>query len=77
MISGGSPATEIQEREGSPDPSRAGERRSGRALRHPPEGCDQPGSCLVGAGAGDVMVNSVHRQAVDRLGSRLWGRSSG
>ena len=32
----------------------------------------KPGSCLAGVfGAGDIMVNSVHRQAVDRLGSRL------
>lgn len=32
----------------------------------------KPGSCLAGIfGAGSVSVNSVHRQAVDRLGSRL------
>ena len=32
----------------------------------------KPGSCLAGVfGAGDVMVNSVHRQAVGRLGTRL------
>ena len=30
------------------------------------------GSCLAGVfGAGEIMVNSVHRQAVDRLGPRL------
>jgi len=32
----------------------------------------KPGSCLAGIfGAGEVTVNSVHRQAVDRLGGRL------
>jgi putative glutamine amidotransferase len=32
----------------------------------------KPGSCLAGVfGAGEVMVNSVHRQAIDRLGPRL------
>jgi putative glutamine amidotransferase len=32
----------------------------------------KPGSCLAGIfGAGSVPVNSVHRQAVDRLGARL------
>ena len=32
----------------------------------------KPGSCLAGVfGAGDIMVNSVHRQAIDRLGSKL------
>jgi putative glutamine amidotransferase len=32
----------------------------------------KPGSCLAGVfGPGEIMVNSVHRQAVDRLGARL------
>jgi putative glutamine amidotransferase len=32
----------------------------------------KPGSCLAGVfGAGDIQVNSVHRQAVDRLGPNL------
>lgn len=32
----------------------------------------KPGTCLAGVfGAGEIKVNSVHRQAVDRLGSRL------
>ncbi len=32
----------------------------------------KPGSCLAGIfGAGAIPVNSVHRQAVDRLGARL------
>lgn len=31
-----------------------------------------PGSCLAGVfGAGDIMVNSVHRQAIDALAPRL------
>jgi putative glutamine amidotransferase len=69
---GGTLAAEIQEREGSLD-------------HRAPESDDQderfairqtvsikPGSCLAGVfGAGDIMVNSVHRQAVERLGSRL------
>jgi putative glutamine amidotransferase len=30
------------------------------------------GSCLAGVfGAGEIMVNSVHRQGIDRLGARL------
>ena len=32
----------------------------------------KPGTCLAGVfGAGDIMVNSVHRQGIDRLGERL------
>lgn len=32
----------------------------------------KPGSCLAGVfGAGEIQVNSVHRQAVDRLGPNL------
>jgi putative glutamine amidotransferase len=32
----------------------------------------KPGSCLAGVlGAGEIMINSVHRQAVGRLGGRL------
>ncbi len=32
----------------------------------------RPGSCLAGVfGAGELRVNSVHRQAIDRLGNRL------
>jgi len=32
----------------------------------------KPGTCLAGVfGAGEIMVNSVHRQAVGRLGGRL------
>lgn len=69
---GGTLATEIQERPGSLDHRapvsddqdlRFGIRQSVTI---------KPGSCLAGVfGAGDIQVNSVHRQAVDRLGSRL------
>ena len=32
----------------------------------------KPGSCLAGVfGAGEMKVNSLHRQAIDRLGSKL------
>lgn len=69
---GGTLATEIQERDGAMD-------------HRAPESDDQdvrfairqtisisPGTCLAGVfGAGDIEVNSVHRQAVDRLGPRL------
>lgn len=69
---GGTLATEIQERPGSLDH---------RALQ-----CDsrdeqfairqimtiKPGSCLAGVlGAGEIKVNSLHRQAVERLGTQL------
>ena len=69
---GGTLATEIQERSGSLD-------------HRAPASTDQderfairqtvriaPGSCLAGVfGAGDIRVNSVHRQGVDRLASGL------
>lgn len=69
---GGSLATEIQEREGAMDHrAPASDRQDDRfAIRHTVS--IKPGSCLAGVfGAGDIHVNSVHRQAVDRLGSRL------
>lgn len=69
---GGTLATEVQDMEGRMDhrapqsdsqDERFAIRQSVRIA---------PGSCLAGVfGAGDVMVNSVHRQAVDRLGPRL------
>lgn len=69
---GGSLATEIQEREGSLDhrapPSDNQDDRF--AIRQTV--AIKPGSCLAGVfGAGEIKVNSVHRQAVDRLGARL------
>jgi putative glutamine amidotransferase len=69
---GGSLATEIQEREGVMDHrapvSDVQDERF--AIRHPVR--IEPGSCLAGVfGADEVMVNSVHRQAIERLGDRL------
>ena len=69
---GGTLATEIQEQEGiwdhrAPVSDNQDERF---AIRQKVE--IKPGSCLAGVfGAGEIMVNSVHRQAVGRLGERL------
>lgn len=69
---GGSLASEIQEREGVMD-HRAPESDNQDvrfAIRQ--KVSIEPGSCLAGVfGAGEIMVNSVHRQAVERLGDRL------
>jgi putative glutamine amidotransferase len=69
---GGTLATEIQEKEGNLD-HRAppGEHHDLRfAIRQ--NVTIRPGTCLAGVfGAGDIRVNSVHRQAIDRLGERL------
>ncbi|TWG99703.1 putative glutamine amidotransferase [Mesorhizobium sp. J18] len=69
---GGTLATEIQEREGMLD-HRAPESPSQDerfAIRQPVS--IKAGSCLADVlGPGEVMVNSVHRQAIDRLGSNL------
>ncbi|HTV68397.1 MAG TPA: gamma-glutamyl-gamma-aminobutyrate hydrolase family protein [Rhizobiaceae bacterium] len=69
---GGTLATEIQERPGSLDhrAPESDDQDERFAIRQPVT--IKPGSCLAGVfGAGDIMVNSVHRQAVDRLGPRL------
>lgn len=69
---GGTLASEIQEMDGrldhrAPESAQQDERF---AIRQTVS--IKPGSCLADLfGAGDIMVNSVHRQAVDRLGSRL------
>lgn len=69
---GGSLATEMQERPGSldhraPDTIVQDERF---AIRQ--KVTIQPGSCLAGVfGAGEIMVNSLHRQGIDRLAPRL------
>lgn len=69
---GGTLATEIQEQEGildhrAPVSDLQDERF---AIRQPV--AIKPGTCLAGVfGAGEIMVNSVHRQAVGRLGERL------
>lgn len=69
---GGTLATEIQERPGSLDHRApvSDDQAERFAIRQTVS--IKPGSCLAGVfGAGDIRVNSVHRQAVDRLGSRL------
>ncbi len=69
---GGTLATEIQEREGSLDHrAPVSENQDERfAIRQTIS--IKPDTCLAGVfGAGEIMVNSVHRQGVDRLGERL------
>ena len=69
---GGTLATEIQEREGSLDHRApvSDDQDERFAIRQSVS--IKPGSCLAGVfGAGEILVNSVHRQAVDRLGARL------
>lgn len=69
---GGTIASEIQEREGvfdhrAPESSSQDERF---AIRHPVT--IKPESCLAGVfGTGEIRVNSVHRQGIDRLGPNL------
>ncbi|MCV0393972.1 MAG: gamma-glutamyl-gamma-aminobutyrate hydrolase family protein [Rhizobiaceae bacterium] len=69
---GGTLATEVQEIEGridhrAPQSDSQDERF---AIRQPVRIAE--GSCLAGVfGAGEIMVNSVHRQAIDRPGGRL------
>lgn len=69
---GGTLATEIQEREGSLDHRApvSDDQNERFAIRQSVS--IKPGSCLAGVfGAGEIMVNSVHRQAIDRLGNWL------
>ncbi|MEP9399556.1 gamma-glutamyl-gamma-aminobutyrate hydrolase family protein [Mesorhizobium sp. KR2-14] len=69
---GGTLAAEIQEREGSLDHRApvSDDQDERFAIRH--KLSIKPGSCLADVfGAGEVMINSVHRQAIDRLGGRL------
>jgi putative glutamine amidotransferase len=69
---GGTLGTEIQERPGSLDHrAPASDNQDERFAIHQTVSI-KPGSCLAGVfGAGDIKVNSVHRQAVDRLGPKL------
>ncbi len=69
---GGTLATEIQEQPGRMDHRAvASDIQAERfAIRHPVH--IKEGSCLAGVlGAGPVAVNSVHRQAIDRLANGL------
>ncbi len=69
---GGTLATEIQEREGSLDHRAPVSNDQDERFAIRQNVSIKPGSCLAGVfGAGDIMVNSVHRQAVDRLGAKL------
>jgi putative glutamine amidotransferase len=69
---GGTLGTEIQERPGSLDHrAPVSDSQDERFAIHQTVSI-KPGSCLAGVfGAGDIKVNSVHRQAVDRLGPKL------
>ncbi|WEX11797.1 gamma-glutamyl-gamma-aminobutyrate hydrolase family protein [Chelativorans sp. AA-79] len=68
---GGTLVREIQEREGALDHRGLGDTQDERfAIRQKVE--IRPETCLAGIlGSGEVMVNSVHRQGIDRLGPDL------
>jgi putative glutamine amidotransferase len=69
---GGTLATEIQERPGSLDHRAPQSDKQDERFAIRQTATIKPGSCLADVfGAGDIAVNSVHRQAVDRLGARL------
>jgi putative glutamine amidotransferase len=69
---GGTLAAEIQEREGSLDHRAPVSDIQDERFAIRQKVAIKPGSCLAGVfGAGDIKVNSVHRQGIDRLGSRL------
>ena len=69
---GGTLATEIHEREGSLDHRAPVSDNQDERFAIRQNVAIKPGSCLAGVfGAGDIMVNSVHRQGIDRLGPML------
>ncbi|MDW6024975.1 gamma-glutamyl-gamma-aminobutyrate hydrolase family protein [Mesorhizobium sp. BAC0120] len=69
---GGTLATEIQEREGALDHRAPVSDNQDERFAIRQKVSIKPGSCLAGVfGAGEIMVNSVHRQGVGRLGTRL------
>jgi len=69
---GGSLATEIQEREGSLDHRAVVSDNQDERFKIHQSVSIKPGTCLAAVfGAGEIVVNSVHRQAIDRLGTRL------
>ncbi|KQZ93934.1 glutamine amidotransferase [Mesorhizobium sp. Root157] len=69
---GGTLATEIQEREGVLDHRAPASDNQDERFAIRQKLSIKPGSCLASVfGAGDISVNSVHRQAVDRLGPKL------
>ena len=69
---GGTLGTEIQEREGTLDHrAPVSDKQDERFAIHQTISI-KPGSCLAGVfGATDIKVNSLHRQAIDRLGPKL------
>jgi len=69
---GGTLATEIQDREGIMDHRAVVSDNQDERFAIRQAVTIKAGSCLADVfGAGDILVNSVHRQAVDRLGPRL------
>ncbi len=69
---GGTLATEIQEKEGRLDHRAPADHDHDVRFSIRQNVRIEPGTCLAGVfGAGDIRVNSVHRQAIDRLGDRL------
>jgi putative glutamine amidotransferase len=69
---GGTLATEIQERPGSLDHRAPVSDNHDERFAIRQSVSIRPGTCLAGVfGAGDIKVNSVHRQAIDRLGKWL------
>ncbi len=69
---GGTLASEIQEREGALDHRAPVSDKQDERFAIRQKVSIKPGSCLAGVfGAGEIMVNSVHRQAIDRPARRL------
>ena len=69
---GGTLASEIQDKEGVWDHRAPVSDSQDERFAIRQEVSIKPGTCLAGVfGADEIMVNSVHRQAVDRLGDRL------
>lgn len=69
---GGSLATEIQEREGMLDHRAPVSDNQDERFAIRQAVSIKPGSCLAQVfGAGEIMVNSVHRQAIEQLGTTL------
>lgn len=69
---GGTLATELQERDGALDHRAPASDSQDERFAIRQQVSIKPGSCLSGVfGAGEIMVNSVHRQGIERLGGRL------
>jgi putative glutamine amidotransferase len=69
---GGTLAAEIQEREGAIDHRAPMSDRQDERFAIRQKISIKPGSCLAGIfGAGEIKVNSLHRQGIERLGPRL------